>query len=187
MWTPVSPLSDTKIETVDIGYTNKYLSASTQGWPLSQTRLFVRCSLVCESGAEVELVRKCCKVSWFITVTHWGICTVMFVLFSDSVNNKAVLTVHKSHQQRKVRNETNFGYYLCYTVVSVTGPFGQMKDIIFWIANINLLVGAEHLSSRYASSDEEMSRIFEKTNSIKSIHVKPSQSAFITKCEPYSI
>jgi len=45
-----------------------------------------------------KLGKKCCKVSWFITVTHWRICTVMFVLFTDSVNNRVVPTVDKSHE-----------------------------------------------------------------------------------------
>jgi hypothetical protein len=35
-------------------YTYKCISASAQERPFSQTRQFVRCSLVCESGVEVE-------------------------------------------------------------------------------------------------------------------------------------
>ena len=53
---------------------------------------------MCESGVAVELVGKCCKVSRFITVTHCRICTVMFVLFTVSVNNRFVPTVDKPHE-----------------------------------------------------------------------------------------
>jgi len=53
---------DTKIQTVDIRYTYKCISASAQGRPLSQTRPFVRCSLVCESGVEFELTGKMLQI-----------------------------------------------------------------------------------------------------------------------------
>jgi hypothetical protein len=46
----------------------------------------VKCGFVCESSVEVEPGGKCCKVSWFITVTRFRICTVMFVLLTDCVN-----------------------------------------------------------------------------------------------------
>ena len=55
----------------------------------------MRCSLVCDSGDEVEHGRKCCKLPWSITVTHWSMCTVMSVLFTDLVNNKALPIMDK--------------------------------------------------------------------------------------------
>ena len=50
---------------------------------------------MCESGGEVEPVEKCCKVSRFITVTHSGICTVVFVLFTDLINTRVLPSVDK--------------------------------------------------------------------------------------------
>jgi len=41
----------------------------------------------------VEPGGKCCKVSWFITVTRFRICTVMFVLLTDSVNIRVMSAV----------------------------------------------------------------------------------------------
>ena len=52
---------------------------------------------MCASGVEVEPGGKCCKVSWFRTVTL-GICTVMFVLFTDLVKNRLVPTVDTRHE-----------------------------------------------------------------------------------------
>ena len=52
---------------------------------------------MCEIDVEVEPGGKCCKVSWFRTVTL-GICTVMFVLFTDLVNNRVVPAVDKRHE-----------------------------------------------------------------------------------------
>ena len=48
-----------------------------------------------ESDVELEPEGKCCKMYWFITVKYCGISTVIFVLFTDSVNNKAVPAVDK--------------------------------------------------------------------------------------------
>jgi hypothetical protein len=45
-------------------------------------------------------------------------------------------------------------------VESVIIIFGQMQDIIFAISIYYLPVGAEHLSSRHETSEEEISRIF---------------------------
>jgi len=45
---------------------------------------------VCESGVEVEIGGELCKVSWFRTVTHFRICTVMFVLLTDFLNIRVV-------------------------------------------------------------------------------------------------
>jgi len=56
---------------------------------------YVRCSPVFESDVELEPEGKCCKMYWFITVKYCGISTVIFVLFTDSVNNKAVPAVDK--------------------------------------------------------------------------------------------
>jgi len=64
----------------------------------SQTRPFVRCSLVCEIGVDLQLGGKCCELSWYITVTHCRICTVMFVLLTDSVNNRVVPALGKRHE-----------------------------------------------------------------------------------------
>ena len=50
----LSPPSNTEIHISDRKYTYRYISASEQGRSLSQTRQFVRCSIMCESGVEVE-------------------------------------------------------------------------------------------------------------------------------------
>jgi len=94
----IIPASHTEIKICDNKYTYKCISSSTQERPFIQTRPFVRCSLVCESAVEVEPGDKCCKVSWFRTVAHWRICTVMFVLFTDCVNNRVVPKVDKRHE-----------------------------------------------------------------------------------------
>ena len=40
------------------------------------------CIFVCENSVEAEPGGKCCKVSWFRTVTHFRICNVIFVLLT---------------------------------------------------------------------------------------------------------
>jgi hypothetical protein len=53
---------------------------------------------VCESGVEVGPGGIFCKMSGFITVAHRRICTVMFVLFADYVNNTVVPAVDKRNE-----------------------------------------------------------------------------------------
>ena len=67
----------------------------SRGVSFKTAQTFLRCSLVCESGVEVETGRKFCTVSWFRTVTLCRICNVMFLLLTDSVNNRFLHAVGK--------------------------------------------------------------------------------------------
>jgi len=82
------------IKPVYVRFTNKYLSASAQVRPdrLWDAVLCVKVVLRWNLGG------KCCKVSWFITVTHCSLCTLMFVLFADSVNSRVVPALGKRHE-----------------------------------------------------------------------------------------
>jgi hypothetical protein len=104
---------------------------------------------------------KFCKVSWFIIVTHWRICTVMFVLFTVCVNNIVVPEVDKYSW---IRNSAQCNIirilFVVHRGIYVKYFWPDARYFFFGTSIYYLLVGAEHLSSRHESSDAEISRIF---------------------------
>ena len=81
-----------------------------------------------------------------------------------------------------------FRYCLWFTMASVVRIVDQMQVIIFFW-NVNILFTSwcrTSLQETWIFSCGDIKNIV-TNNSIKSIHIKPSQSAFITKWEPYSV
>jgi len=88
----------------------------------------------CWSGTE----GKSCKVSWFRTVTHWNMRSVIFVLFTEFVNNKVVPAVYERHDLRALRNVTSFRCCLLSTGETVLSIFRKILDIYFLECQYNI-------------------------------------------------
>jgi hypothetical protein len=69
---------------------------------------------------------------------HWSICTVMFVLFTDSASNKIVFILNKLHEWRTVHSATFFGFCFFSIVESVIRIFGLIQDIHFLECQCNI-------------------------------------------------
>ena len=137
--------------------------------------------MCCWSGTE----GKSCKVSWFRTVTHWNMRSVIFVLFTEFVNNKVVPAVYERHDLRALRNVTSFRCCLWSTGETVLSIFGKMLDIIFFL-NVNIIfTGCCRTSFQHTWSFRCGDiKIYLINISIQSKHIKPFQFAFVTKGEP---
>jgi len=120
----------------DREYTYKQLSLSTQGRYLSLTSPFVRrqsCVWKCCWSGTLEKMLQSVLVQNSDTLKD---STVMFVLFTDCVNNRLLPTVYKHHEQRTVRNATSFGYGLWSIREYEIRIFGRMQKIYIYFFQI---------------------------------------------------